>query len=128
MVHLHAAVHENLFGLLPHTLPLISSECVAFECSGVFPHGMFASLCLVRGCYMFGDTSRRAACENDACGDVYHAQMYVISDFIGVQLCALTQKSTFPRLNSIGGIQPAFRGRQAERRRAHLASGSANKY
>lgn len=57
MVHLHAAVHENLFGLLLHTLPLISSECVVFECSGVFPHGMFASLCLVRGCYMFGDTS-----------------------------------------------------------------------
>lgn len=52
---LHAGVHENLCGLPLHTL--ISSECVVFRSSGVFPLSVFASLCVVRGCYIFGDTS-----------------------------------------------------------------------
>lgn len=43
-----------LSDLLPHTLPHISSECVVFQSSEVFPT---RHVCVVRGCYISAETS-----------------------------------------------------------------------
>lgn len=76
--------------LLPHTLPHISSECVVFQSSEVFPT---RHVCVVRGCYISAETSLAGEAEllfdNYSClsaAEMFTTlQMDATSDFIGAR-------------------------------------------
>lgn len=68
-------------------------NCVALQCFEVFPHRLFASLCVFRGWCIFGDTSQAKLhmVITQASSQIFTThgviRIYVIADFVCVQGC-----------------------------------------